>query len=312
MAYVFDTADLPAPDRVDAVNAALAHASAPCHVILERPDAVAVRIGLWDLGSTNVFTTHANGLRLLRTAKQAKRDAQPVLALSVQGHAPGRHEQFGGQRVIAPGDLMAVDLSAAYDFSWSGPGAAGCLQIPIDHLGLPVDTVRRAIADLRSSPLYPLVTAHITHQVRNADRLAADPAAPALGTANIELVRALVLSAAGRPVRESTVLTQVRAYVRHHLTDHDLTPARIAATHHISVRQLYALCAEAGFSLEQWIIEERLAGAHAELTHTDHTIAATARRWGFRDPTHFTRRFRTRYGQTPHDWRQASQQPPLP
>ncbi|CCH32856.1 helix-turn-helix domain-containing protein [Actinosynnema sp. NPDC047251] len=315
MAYILDTADLPARDRVEAVRSAMARASAPCQVIHENPDDdVHARLGVWDLGSTNVFTTHATGIRLLRTGKQAKQDAMPVVALSVQQRARGRHEQFGRRRVVAPGELMAVDLSAPYDFSWSGPGGAGCLQVPVDHLGLPVDVVRRAIADLPRSPLHRLVTDHIAHLVANADRLAADPAAPALGAANVELARALLLSAGqpdrhGRAALAETLLTRVRTYVRRHLTDPDLSPAAIAGAHHISVRHLYQLCARAGFSLEQWIIEERLAGAHDELaraTDAHRTVALTARRWGFADPAHFTRRFRARYGLTPAEWRRAA------
>ncbi|GAA3040264.1 AraC-type DNA-binding protein [Actinokineospora globicatena] len=309
MAYFLDTTDLPAGGRVDAVHAAMAHASAPCHVIHETGD-VHVRLGVWDLGSTNVFTTHATGIRLLRTGKQAKQDARPVVALSVQQRADGRHEQFGRQRVVAPGDLMAVDLSAPYDFGWSGRGGAGCVHVPVDQLGLPVDVVRRAIPDLHRSPLYRLVTDHVTNLVATADRLAADPGASALDAVNIELARALLLSAdrPDHPAPTDTVLTHVRTYVRRHLTDPDLTPAKIAAAHHISVRRLYALCAEAGFSLEQWIIEQRLTAAHADLANpaVSHTIATTARRWGFRDTTHFARRFRARYGLTPTEWRQST------
>ncbi|WP_372348633.1 helix-turn-helix domain-containing protein [Streptomyces sp. KL116D] len=89
-----------------------------------------------------------------------------------------------------------------------------------------------------------------------------------------------------RTVLAETRLTQIRAYVRRHLTEPGLRPARIAAAHHISERHLYKLCAQAGFSLTQWIIEQRLEGAREELARpstSDHTIAAVARRWGFSD-----------------------------
>ncbi|GAA3838054.1 helix-turn-helix domain-containing protein [Saccharothrix violaceirubra] len=309
MAYILDTAELPSRDRVEAFRTAMAQASAPCQVIHEDPDGdVRARIGLWDLGGGNIFTTHATGVRLLRTTKQARQDVMPVVALSVQQRAHARHEQFGHRRVVAPGELMAVDLSAPYDFSWSGPGGAGCVQVPLDHLALPVDLVRRAVTDLTRSPLHRLVTEHVAHLVANADDLAAGPGAAALGAANVELTRALLLSAGHsdahtRAALADTLLTRVRAHVRRHLGDADLTPATIAAAHHISVRHLYKLCSGAGFSLEQWIIEERLARARDDLATTDDTIATTAHRWGFRNATHFARRFHARYGRNPSEWR---------
>ncbi|MDY7090582.1 MAG: helix-turn-helix domain-containing protein, partial [Actinomycetota bacterium] len=136
----------------------------------------------------------------------------------------------------------------------------------------------------------------------------------AVAAASIDLVRALLVSAAGagrhaRRVRFETLLSRVRAYARSHLADPDLSPATIAAAHNVSLRQLYKVCAEAELSLEQWIIEERLqrvrhALAQPDLAHLP--IATVARRWGFRDPTHFTRRFRARYGMTPGQWRRSS------
>ncbi|MDQ7908092.1 helix-turn-helix domain-containing protein [Phytohabitans sp. ZYX-F-186] len=315
MGFVLDTADIPPGERVEAVYAAMVAASVPSYVIHEDPrGGVRTRLEVWDLGAANVFTARSTGIRLLRTPKQAKQDAAPVIALSLQRAGDGRHEQLGFRQVVAPGELLMVDLSAPYDFSWSGEGAAGCVQVPIDQVGLPVDLIRRAAVNLRTSPLYGLVTNHVAQLVQDAERLSADPAADVLGRASIELVRALLASAAGaephtRAVLAETLPTQVRAYVRQHLADPDLRPATIAAAHNVSLRYLYKVCAQADFSLEQWIIGERLRGAREELLRPEsrgRTIATVARRWGFSDPTHFTRRFRDTYGLTPSEYRRLA------
>ncbi len=60
-------------------------------------------------------------------------------------------------------------------------------------------------------------------------------------------------------------MTRVTTFVGLHLRDPDLTPERIAEAHNVSVRQLYKACAAAGMSLEQWIIDQRLEAARAEL-----------------------------------------------
>jgi AraC-like DNA-binding protein len=314
MGFVLDTAELPARDRIDAVFAAMMAASASCYVTHEDPHGtIRSRMELWDLGSATIFSMRSTGIRLLRTAKQASDELAPIIALSLQQLSDGRHHQLTRRRVVRPGELMLMDLSAPYDFSWSGLGGAGCLQLPIDQLGLPVDLIRRAAGCLDSSTLYPLVTAHIAHLVGDAERLSQDPAAPALGNASVELVRALLASAAhsdryARDALSESLLTRIRAYVRQHLTDPELRPATIAAAHNISVRYLYKICARAEFGLEQWIIGERLERAREELIRPEsrwRPIAVIARRCGFTDPTHFSRRFRAAYGVTPREWRRT-------
>jgi AraC-like DNA-binding protein len=211
-------------------------------------------------------------------------------------------------------DLMLVDLGTPYSFGCTTGGGARVFLVPHDQLGLPVDVVRRAVPRLPASPLHDLVRAHLEWMSVSAPALAADPGAAVLGQATVELVRALIVSAAGdeqrrAAVREETLVTRVRAHVRQHLTDPELTPERIAAAHNVSVRQLYRACGRAGLRLEQWIIGQRLDAARAYLTSPAgrrRSIAATARAHGFPDPSHFTRRFKAAYGLTPRDWQRLT------
>jgi len=58
-------------------------------------------------------------------------------------------------------------------------------------------------------------------------------------------------------------------------------------------------------SLSEWIMTERLEGARRTLAAPTRstTIGTIARRWGFTDSTHFSRRFRGAYGLSPREWR---------
>ena len=230
----------------------------------------------------------------------------------------GLLDQGGDQRIIPVGRLMITDLNSAYDFRWAGRGASQCLHVALDDLGLPNGVVRDASTRLHTSPLHELMVSHISALTRRADELSVDPAAADVGVASVELARALLASAAYETryrtdALAATLLTQIRGYIRQHLADPDLTPEMIAAAHNISIRYLYKLCAAADFSLHQWVTSQRLQGARDELAglaSQHRSIAMVAQRWGFSNPTHFSRRFRATYGITPRDWRHIADETP--
>lgn len=60
-----------------------------------------------------------------------------------------------------------------------------------------------------------------------------------------------------------------------------------------------------GRSVGQWITERRMREARRLLSDTDLTVAAVARRVGYRDPGYFVRRFRTEHGVPPLAWRRG-------
>jgi AraC-like DNA-binding protein len=312
---LLDTAGIPPEERVDAFRAAMGQASVPCRI--EHPDAVAdiwARMHLWVYGRATLFTADASEFRLARTPKHVHMESPPVVAIAVQARSVGRFSQFDRDQLVGPGDLMLNDLTAPYSFAWSGDGAARAFRIPYDQLGLPVDVVRKAGGRLAASPLHDLVNHHLRRLSREAQALSDDAGAAALGTATTELVRALVTSAAdderfSRPVMAETLVTRVQTYVGLHLSEPGLTPHLIARMHNVSLRQLYKSFARAGLSLEQWIIDQRLEAARSELSSPAgrrRPIAATARTWGFQDPSHFSRRFRDAYDMTPRDWQQLA------
>ncbi|MGY1741690.1 MULTISPECIES: helix-turn-helix domain-containing protein [unclassified Blastococcus] len=311
MVTLVDTAALPPGERRAGAVSELLEASMSSRVRFPDPHAAAsARLDGWDLGGVSVMRAELTGdLSLLRTARHARADPASVVSLAVQEVGSARQEQAGVQRVVPAGGLSVTDVSAPYEYRWAGAGACRALRIPAQRLGLPVDVVRAAVPVAHRSPLFPLVRAHVVHLTRDAERLAREPQAHTLAAATVDLARALLASAAGRPLpggHPGTLLGQVRAYVRQHLRDPDLDVERIARAHAVSVRQLYRMFAAAGASLEQEVIGQRLRGARDDLAHSGRAIGAVARRWGFGDPSYFSRRFRAEYGMAPRDWRRAA------
>ncbi len=315
MALVLDTADIPDRDRAEAVRAAMLTATPACRLVHQDPDGVPrARIDLWNFGRAFLWRHEGTGMRMTRTPTHIRRDAPETVALALQEYGRARRSQTDHVVDLGRGDLLLSDLTVPYDYVWTGLGCASALSIPYDLLGLPVDLVRRAAPRLPSSRLFPLVRQHLATLTRQADAVGHDTRAAEVGEASIALVRALLGSAAGEDRHAAaavadTLPAQINAYIDRHLRDPGLRPAAIAAAHNISLRQLYRLIQPPQTTIEQWIVTRRLTGARADLARPQErrrSITDIARSWGFRDPSHFARRFRATYGLTPREWRRLA------
>jgi AraC-like DNA-binding protein len=309
---LLDTAALDPTDRDDATRSVIERMSVPTDVTLLGPDTLDTRMDVWQLGRLSVLRNAGRPVRLVRTSRHVRRDAPEVVSMIVQLRGRALHRQRGSLVEARSGELVMCDLSGAYE---SDTGLASlATYVSYDDLRVPVDVGRRAMHRLGASPVYDLVRQHLAQLDRCAHATTEAGAAPALGDATVELVRALLLSAADDPGRRealhTTLSARVEAFVREHLGDHRLSPELVANAHHISVRALHQLWSTRDTTLMEWVMRERLEGArrdlrHAHATGSALTTAAIARRWGFTDPAHFSRRFRAAYGMPPARWGRA-------
>jgi len=311
---LLDTAELEPRDRSEVIRTAMLSVSTPTEVTLaDSPDATWARMEFWNFGDTNLFASSSSSFRLARSRWHLALEGPPLVALAVQTAATADFEQCGQQYTVRPGELMLNDITAAYDYGWEGDGGSCAFQVSHEVLGLPVEVTRAAARRLPASPVYDLTRAHLAYLDQHRGELEDDPGGRHLGRATLELMRALIVSAAGvatvpydstAELRESAI-----AYIDLHRANPALTPAAIAAAHHVSVRLLYKAFARGGLSVEQTIVGLRLEAARRELARpasTSLTVGAIARRCGFTNPSHFGRRFRQRYGVTPKQWQQRA------
>ncbi|MFJ3880869.1 helix-turn-helix domain-containing protein [Streptomyces sp. NPDC090077] len=298
--------------------------SVPNRIRHEEPDTgMRARFEGWRVGSLDLFEMRCTGFEVRRTAWHVRRHRdRPVVSVSLQTSGVGLAESGESRFTLDASDVCVFHELAPRAYGWSGFGASQALTIDMDELGLSVDAVVRASLRLRSSPVHDLVRGHLQGLFRRPGLLETDPGAPALAGATVELVRALLASAAlpsqnplARDAMADSLLTRVQAYARRHLTDPDLCVEAIARAHHVSSRHLYKAFHRAGMSLEQWLIHERLELARRMLSNPRHAhlpIAVIAARCGFTSHSHFTRRFRTAYATTPTAWRNSRPPNPAP
>jgi AraC-like DNA-binding protein len=315
----FDLEPLDPADRAEAVRAVSQQENGKIEVRVP-PDPARIRavMTVSMLGPVQVAKIDWNVAALKRTAGPRDDDIEPQVFLGFQESGVSRTAQRGRQAEIGPGEIVIVETARPYDIVFNGPIKTVAVRVPMGVLGLPSALLGQLTA-VRLGPDRPVTgaaTVFFSHLARRQPAVGGTEAS-LLAQPGIDLIRAMVATGLGHddlakgPLHD-TLLERVMAYLRLHLAEHDLTAARIAADHHVSVRQLYLVLSRAGISLGDWIRSERLAECKRQLASPAHqhlTIETTAYQWGFASAAHFSRVFKAAYGMSPGEWRRSSRSP---
>ncbi|HEU5157414.1 MAG TPA: helix-turn-helix domain-containing protein [Streptosporangiaceae bacterium] len=233
-------------------------------------------------------------------------------------------EQDGRQAELRPGDFAITDLTRTSTATGVGrlPKRVVSLIVPRTLLPLPPREVARLTAVRVSGRdgAGELASTLLRRVVRDLDAYGPAEAAR-VSTALLDLITAalagrLDLPAAPPPdARRAALLRRVYAFVDRHLDDPGLSPATIAAAHHISVRQLHKLFEAESHTAAEWIRRRRLDRCMRDLADpalAARSVGAIAARWGFADQSGFYRLFRRVHGAPPGEYRQRSLAGSLP
>jgi AraC-like DNA-binding protein len=320
MAVLLDTSGIH-PDRRAAAVAEIIRfsSSVPTRMVYNCPaDEVSARFEYFTYGETHLLRSQNSSQGLVTTPALLKGVESDLFVVSMKLTGTASITQ-SDSRSLSTGDLFATHLWRPFEFLDDG-GESTAFYIPLHRLGLSRDYAARAGQALHTSPLAEQLRRHLLLLFRDADAIAQSPAGSMVGQATAELVRATLVSAVGdgslrADGGDQSLTAVVKSYISQHLADPDLGAERIARAMFISVRQVYKLWETEPRPLGQWILERRLDAARQDLTSPrgrNQTIAAVARRWGFTDSTHFSRRFRQAYGMSPREWRHAGRGPVTP
>ena len=270
-----------------------------------------------DVGRINVCSIHSNATTVTRTPRLAHDAVDPYVFLGLQLSGTSMVVQGGREAVLRPGDLAVYDTRRPYTLVNDRGIHQHFFRVPVADLELP-PRVLEAVTAVRLDgrrPLARITAGHLRDLAENVGRLS-DREVARVAEPTAALVRALVASQADdvpavREHLEQSLELRLLRYVRAHLHEPDLSAARIAREHHVSVRHLYRVLAGAGVVLGDWVRAQRLEECRRALADPAETgtIAAVAHRWGFVDPTHFGRAFKAAYGMSPREWRMVSAHP---
>lgn len=234
-----------------------------------------------------------------RDARSARATDSELWQIELVTQGRVRAQQGRNTAVLGPTDLVLIDPVRPVRFA-STASTHVTMLVPRRTLRLgPDDAARLAGVRIRGDQgPGALVSSLARDMVRSLDGFRADEADRS-AAAVIELI-AVALSAqlghSRRPVADETLRTRIVGFIKARLSDRDLTPAKVAAAHHMSVRRLHKLFEDQPLTVAALIRRQRLERCHADLAGTNRTVAAVAAGWGFTDPAHFSRLFKATYG----------------
>lgn len=313
MTIAFDTKQISPDDRAELIRDTIWNTVVKVNIThVDDPSRIRATGRIRNLGRISICSVRSNATTIQRTARLARDDLEPSLFLGLQISGSSMVIQDGRQATLEPGDLALYDTTKPYTLLNDNGIHQHFFRIPREHLALPIDTIT-AITAIRFGHDHPVASIASSYfaQLAHEQAVLDDRSADTLDRPSIELLRAMIASRSQREhlivdTMRDTLVLRILEYARTHLADPNLTAARLAAEHHISIRQLYTVLARADICLGDWIRTQRLERCRQELAAPaarHRTIAAIARRWAFKDATHFSRAFRDAYGMSPREWR---------
>lgn len=215
------------------------------------------------------------------TAEAALRPGDAVVWDSTRPARFAVHESLCKRSLLIP----RAALDEVSGRTWTAPGVTLDGAAPATRLLLSyLDTLSQSLPVLGTSAVAAARNATLELLV---GALRVDGVVPTTGTAQPALRAAM------------------DRYIERHLLDGTISLHDIAAAHGVSVRTVNRIFNASGQTVGEVIRVRRLARAREELSESDRPVSVIAHRWGFADPSHFTRSFKAHYGSSPREYRLA-------
>lgn len=272
-------------------------------------------VGSANLGSVVLADVSASHAIVERTPRLIRRADPEFYKFGLQVSGESIVEQDDRQARLRAGDLAIYDTSWPYRIACSDDFRMTVAMFPRSLVRLPeqrmteLTAVRLAGDTGLGSLIAPLMRG------LSVELDAARPViATHLGDAVVDLVTAAFAEQMQCPLDPDAqgthrfLMAKVNRFVDDHLEDPDLNSTMVAEAHFVSLRFLQKLFESEGTSVSALIRTRRLERcrrdlADPQLVHL--AIAQVGHRWGFTDPAHFSRLFRSTYGHSPREYRKA-------
>jgi AraC-like DNA-binding protein len=322
MSTLIRSDQVPVADRLDFVRELVATTWVPmeCRAITAYPSYLG-EFRASGLGPMQVVVMDVAPLSVHRTPELISQEDPDMLKLAlVRGGNSLVFAQDGRETSVSVGEFVIYDTRRPYEAvvgaSGDWPTQMMTFMFPPSLLPLSRNRLKQlfAVRFQASAGLGDVTSQFLLQLARNIDHYSPAEAAR-LSTAALEvlatrLAREMDLQDWGTPeARRHAQLTTIQAFIQQHLGDPGLSPAMIAAAHHISLRSLHQLFHDEGLTVAGWIRLRRLECCRRDLSDpalAPRPVAAIAAKWGFSSPADFSRTFRAVHGLPPAEYRKSA------
>jgi AraC-like DNA-binding protein len=238
--------------------------------------------------------------------------AVPTVAVALQVSGTGVLEQHGRTARLSAGSWSICNSSEPYVLSSPAASDRLVVLIPTCRVERGIDlraVTARALMGTSGVSRWAFGTASwLIEEFNSMTTVRAEDLADSLSRlinlAIYERTRQQPPEAAQR-----TLADRIREYVEQHLHDPDLSLDSIARDLNASKRSLHRAVSEIDGSIHNLIWHARLERCREDLrdpAKAQQSIANIAQSWGFKNSTHFSRAFRTRFGMSAREARRAA------
>lgn len=294
-----------------AFRTAVSESFVPLHVTSDRPDPFRGVIRAAGVDEVHVSEVSAGQHTVERTPELIARSDRSYFKLSLMLAGTGLLIQDNREAVLQPGDLAVYDTNRPYSLVFDAAFRTMVVMFPKHLIDLPPEVVGQltAVRMRGTDSVTSMVVPYLSQLAGNLEQLHGSTGTRLTHSA-LDLVTTLFARELdlGRSCvnPHQALIASIRAYIDDHLPEHELSPASIAAAHYISTRHLHVLFQSQGTTVSTWIRTRRLERCRRDLVNPllgDRPVAAIAGRWGFVDAAHFSRAFKSAYGEAPSETR---------
>ncbi|WP_323741214.1 helix-turn-helix domain-containing protein [Microbacterium sp. VKM Ac-2870] len=282
----------------------------PLRLTVDHPERFAGRIRASSLDEIHVSEITARSHTVERTPELIARGSRSYYKLSLQLAGSGLLIQDRREAMLRPGDIAVYDTERPYTMVFDDDFRMMVVMFPQTLLNLPPEAIGQltAVRFAEGEGIGGMIAPFLARMVENLDVLSGATGAR-LALNAVDLVSTMFaseLGVAATPTTHDVLMLRVRSYIEEHLGESDLGPSEIAAAHFISTRHLHGIFRERDTTVSTWIRTRRLERARRDLIDPmlmGYSIGAIAARSGFVDAAHFSRLFKSTFGESPSELR---------
>lgn len=270
----------------------------------------------------NILATEFAGMKFMQIActpsrvrhmpSMSRSTLDSSFLIHLQRYGTSLHRARGVETSLSPGDFLLCDDVLPYEQVHTAQHDVLVIRVPQAalrrRLPTPETFLNRRIPGNEGTG--GLVSRFISNFWELSQTGIETSSAERIAESICDLLATVFIDTDRRPLQGSTVQSMWRVricrYIDQHLSDPELTPARIAAHFRVSPRYLHKLFSGQEEALCKYMLHRRLEGARRSLedrAQNPKTVSTIAFEWGFSNATHFARVFRDYFGTSPTEVR---------